>query len=149
MIVKRLKKVIAHQEISIQEFSEKIHFDLKEIESILKGTISPNERFLKAVLSSYPDIDANWLISGEGKMILSNTNIEKYVKNLDDLIPEEILDYILTYSDKFRGEPKIDAVVNLFSNFEQQRELKKLYDKIEKYERLLEDKIDKGEESTA
>ena len=149
MIIKRLKKIIAYKEINVQEFSEEINFDVKEVESILEETISFNELFLRSVLTAYPEINANWLISGKGEMIYSNRNIEKYVKNLDTLVPEEILDYILTYSDKFRREPKIDAIVNLFSNFEQQRELQKMYDKIERYEKLLEDKVGKGEESMA
>ncbi len=142
MIVKRLKEVIAYKGIDTLKFSEGTNFNLEELESILNGNIPVNESFLKSVLESYPEINANWLILGEGEMmVLSNNDSEKYVKNLDQLIPEEILDYILTNSGKFREEPKIDAIVNIFSNFEQQRELQKMYDKIERYEKLLEDKI--------
>ncbi|SEB81139.1 hypothetical protein SAMN04489761_1843 [Tenacibaculum sp. MAR_2009_124] len=141
MIVKRLKEVITYKGISTQEFSNGTNLNTEELESILNGNTPVNERFLKSVLESYPEINANWLILGEGEMIEANNNWGKYVKNLDQLVPEEILDYILTNSSKFRGEPKIDAIVDLFSNFEQQRELQKMYDKIERYEKLLEDKI--------
>ncbi|CAM1374475.1 hypothetical protein [Tenacibaculum xiamenense] len=141
MIVKRLKEVIKYKGITTQEFSNGTDLNTKELESILNGETPVNESFLKSVLESYPEINANWLILGEGKMIVGKGFGEKYVKNLDELFPEEILDYILTNSGKFREEPKIDAIVNIFSNFEQQRELQKMYDKIERYEKLLEDKM--------
>ncbi|WP_440881792.1 hypothetical protein [Tenacibaculum sp. C7A-26P2] len=140
MIIKRIKELMTYKGYSIEEFSKKIGLDTVELNSLLKhdrGLIS--EKFLKSILESCPEINFEWLLLGKGEMLLSTTNV-KYVKNLDELSPEDILDYVLTYCNKFREEPKIEAVVNIFSNFKQQKILQKMYDKIESYEELLEDK---------
>lgn len=67
----------------------------------------------------------------------SNNSNSRSIDSLDDFESEEIIDYIISRREKFRNSSKIDVVVALFSNFEQQREFNKLYDKIEAYERKL------------
>ena len=65
---------------------------------------------------------------------------ENMGESLKNVGKETILDYIINNKNDFRGEPKIDAVTALFFNFEQQRELKKLYDKLDSYEKRLDER---------
>jgi len=63
--------------------------------------------------------------------------------SLEEIKNEKILDYILVNIDDFKKEPRINAIMGLFSNFEQQKDCQKLYDKIRAYECLLKENKNK------
>ncbi|MGG8495607.1 hypothetical protein ACQY1Q_04255 [Tenacibaculum sp. TC6] len=140
MIANRIKQLIEYKKVTVSEFAEYINIEEKELKEALDSVSQINSEWLKSILKVYPEVNAEWLLLGVGD-ILYNVQDKRYVINLESLRPEEILDYILINPDKFREESKLDAVVALFSNFEQQRELQKMYDKIERYEKLLEEKV--------
>lgn len=56
-----------------KKFAEMINFAPQVISNIVSGRKSkPSFDVLNAILSSFVDIDANWLITGQGEMLKTN-----------------------------------------------------------------------------
>lgn len=150
----RLKKTIAFLKFKNLVKSQKdlaIKIDINP--NSLSKAVSGNSNYLtdslfKKLALTFDILNLYWLLDGTG-VIEKDSSTQNVVSEhkpvynskkdlLDDLTPDEILDYIIIYKEKFRPEPKIDAVVALFANFEQQRVLKEVYEKADKLQELME-----------
>lgn len=141
MIINRVKKFIEFKGISISDFESAIGIGDGVLSDAINNGTEINSKWLVAISTNYPDLNFNWLITGNDMML--NTGND-YFFGLEGVSNEDVLDYILINVDSFREETKIDAVVTILSNFQQQRELNKMYAKIESYEKLLEQKLKNG-----
>ncbi|WP_435261460.1 hypothetical protein [Tenacibaculum sp. nBUS_03] len=141
MIINRVKKFIDFKGISISDFESAIGIGDGVLSDAINNGTEINSKWLVAISANYPDLNFNWLITGNDMML--NTGGD-YLFGLEGVSNEDVLDYILINADSFREETKIDAVVTILSNFQQQRELNKMYAKIESYEKLLEQKLKNG-----
>ncbi|WP_299135835.1 hypothetical protein [uncultured Tenacibaculum sp.] len=138
MIINRVKEFIEFKGITISDFENTINIGNGVLNEAINSRTEINSKWLVVISANYPELNFNWLITGNDSML----NLENdYVVDLTGVKNENILDYILINSDSFREETKIDAVVTILSNFQQQRELKRMYAKIESYEKLLEQKL--------
>lgn len=70
----RLKKWMEYEGLKSSEFADIIGVNRATISHILSGRNKPSIDFLEKLLSTYPNINANWLISGIGYM---QNNIKK------------------------------------------------------------------------
>lgn len=70
-IKERLLQVIDHEKISVSQFERRSGLSNGYIKNIRKS-ISTDK--LDGILRAFPDINRDWLIRGEGEMILNSTN---------------------------------------------------------------------------
>ncbi|CAL2084168.1 conserved protein of unknown function [Tenacibaculum sp. 190524A02b] len=136
MIIHRIKEFIVFKNISVTDFEISIGDFNEVISHSIDNNIEIHSELLLKITKTYSDLNISWLITGNGTM-LKDANID----DLESISIESILDYILANADKFRDEPKIEAIVSLFSNFEQQKKLQSMYEKIDKYEKLIDNKL--------
>ncbi|CAL2088169.1 hypothetical protein [Tenacibaculum sp. 190524A02b] len=136
MIIHRIKEFIVFKNISVTDFEISIGDFNGVISHSIDNNIEIHSELLLKITKTYSDLNISWLITGNGTM-LKDANID----DLESISIESILDYILANADKFRDEPKIEAIVSLFSNFEQQKKLQSMYEKIDKYEKLIDNKL--------
>lgn len=136
MIIHRIKEFITFKNISITDFELSIGDYNGVISHSIDNDIEIHSELLLKITKTYSDLNISWLITGNSTM-LKDANID----DLESVSLESILDYILANADKFRDEPKIEAIVSLFSNFEQQKKLQSMYEKIDKYEKLIDNKL--------
>ena len=88
----RLKNWMESEVLKSSELADIIGVNRATISHILSGRNKPSIDFLEKLLSVYPDINANWLISGIGYMkndikqneVVSNKKIGKVVVFYDD-----------------------------------------------------------------
>ena len=88
----RLKNWMESEVLKSSELADIIGVNRATISHILSGRNKPSIDFLEKLLSAYPDINANWLISGIGYMkndikqneVVSNKKIGKVVVFYDD-----------------------------------------------------------------
>lgn len=80
-MIERIQKIIEIKGLSSSQFADEIQVQRSGVSHILSGRNKPSLDFILKVLSSYPDIDADWLLFGKGKM-MSNVN-EKVKQNID------------------------------------------------------------------
>ncbi|MBE7648095.1 hypothetical protein G1K66_02030 [Tenacibaculum finnmarkense] len=134
MVASRIKIFIKHKGVVVSRLERIIGASDGTLRNALKKGTEINSKWLGLISDNFPDLNFNWLITGKGTMLLTDEPL-----SLEDVENEKILDYILVHIDDFRKEPKINAIAGLFSNFEQQKDRQKLYDKIINYECLLKE----------
>ncbi|MBE7632849.1 hypothetical protein [Tenacibaculum finnmarkense] len=134
MVASRIKIFIKHKGVAVSRLERVIGASDGTLRNALKKGTEINSKWLGLISDNFPDLNFNWLITGKGTMLLTDEPL-----SLEDVENEKILDYILVHIDDFRKEPKINAIAGLFSNFEQQKDRQKLYDKIINYECLLKE----------
>ena len=88
----RLKNWMESEYLKPSALADKIGVNRATISHILSGRNKPSIDFLEKLLNTYPDINANWLISGVGYMksdikeeeLVSTKKIGKVVVFYDD-----------------------------------------------------------------
>jgi len=95
----RLKKWMKIEGLKSSQLADSISSNRATISHILSGRNKPSIDFLDKLLNNYPELNANWLITGVGNMkenlnsqAIDNKNIEKVVilyndKSFDELSP--------------------------------------------------------------
>lgn len=134
-INKRIEEIMNIKNLNYRSFGLLLNYSDTQVRNIIIGKSVPKVDFIEKLVSVFPEINVNWIITGNGTMHSGG--------DLASFNNQEILDYIIENSEDFRNETKIDAVAMLFLNFEQQRELKKMYDRLDSYEALLQKIADK------
>ena len=94
----RLKKWIDKKELNSSKFADIIGVNRATISHILSGRNKPSIDFLEKLLHVYPELNANWLITGIGymqtkkqeKQVLVTKKIGKVVVFYDDNSFDEV-----------------------------------------------------------
>ncbi|MCG2793090.1 MAG: helix-turn-helix domain-containing protein [Weeksellaceae bacterium] len=71
-----ITKVLAHSELSPAEFAETIGVQRSSISHILSGRNRPSLDFISKIKSAFPQFEWQWLINGEGEMLISDNKKE-------------------------------------------------------------------------
>jgi len=81
---KRLKFLIKHSDIkSIRNLAKKTNFSTTSISYLINGHSKPSYEFLIALVDVFPDLDLNWLMTGESRgdlLALENKQLKEQVK---------------------------------------------------------------------
>ena len=95
----RLRKWMESEGLKSSSFADKIDVNRATISHILSGRNKPSIDFLQKLLSNYPELNANWLITGIGFM---QENQNKQEKNTSKSIGK----VVVFYDDKSFDELK-------------------------------------------
>lgn len=47
------------------------------VSNVFNSVNNPSYEFLQSFLSAYPNVNANWLLTGEGEMLLNNSEVRE------------------------------------------------------------------------
>ena len=64
----RLKQFLAAENLSQAQFADRIKIGKANISHVLAGRNKPGYEFITAIMSSFPQLNINWLFFGTGKM---------------------------------------------------------------------------------
>ena len=67
----RISKVISYSELSSSEFADEIDVQRSNISHITSGRNKPSLDFLIKIKERFPELQWDWLITGQGEMIKS------------------------------------------------------------------------------
>lgn len=97
-MLNRLKKYIDYKGISISAFEKSIGMSNASFGKSLKNGGSIGGDKLEKILSVYPDINAEWLLTGAGEMLKSTTKMnishidnEWILKRFEEIVAENAL----------------------------------------------------------
>ncbi len=81
-MIDRIKKILAGNNISPSKFADEIGVQRSAVSHIMSGRNKPSLDFIMKILDRWPDISADWLIRGNGKMkaeanLFSDTETQK------------------------------------------------------------------------
>lgn len=101
----RLKEYIDNQRITIKEFERRNKFSNGLIARVVRENKDMSTKQLRAIGKNHPDLNMNWLLTGEGKMIKENE------VNFDEDIQKKLLADINFYKDMVKTlQNAIDAL---------------------------------------
>ena len=94
----RIKKWIENQGLKSSSFADKIGVNRATISHVLSGRNKPSIDFLDKMIRAFPDLNSNWIVSGDGLMyksdgvkeVVKSKNIKKIVVFYDDNSFEEL-----------------------------------------------------------
>lgn len=69
----RLKRIIDKSDLSVNAFAKRVDVPQTTLSNMIKRGTEPSTKTLNAVLSAFPDINPDWLLTGSGEMYLSDT----------------------------------------------------------------------------
>ena len=111
----RIKEFIEYKGISAGELASSLDVQRSNISHILNGRNKPGAAFIEKLLIVFPDLNARWLLTGEGEMLdkesdvhgnpnihpTTNKQYEKSVSNADNKPTETkpIAKVVLLYND--------------------------------------------------
>lgn len=98
MIISRIKEFIDYNKISISKFEKTIQTSDGTIRNAIKKRSEISSKWLLIISEVYPELNMNWLITGNGNMIGEFKN-----KSLKDFSIEEITTYIFKNKEEFKN----------------------------------------------
>lgn len=72
----RIRQIMDHFGFSQQNFAAKLDVAPATISSIFTGRTNPTNKLVQAIHKAFPTVDTNWLMFGEGEMMLSQESTE-------------------------------------------------------------------------
>ena len=75
---KRFQKWLNYNDLNSNKLAENINVSRATISHIMSGRNKPSVDFLHKILNKYPDLNLNWLVTGNGSMKIDN-NIKKRI----------------------------------------------------------------------
>lgn len=94
-INERVDVLIKHLRKNAKTFAESINKTPTAISTIVNGRNKPGFDLLEAIFKTYPQISRDWLLLGEGPMILDDSakmesiTQKKYVTSLEERVAEQ------------------------------------------------------------
>jgi transcriptional regulator with XRE-family HTH domain len=113
----RIKKFMEHKSISAGELATQLEVQRSNISHVLNGRNMPGAAFIEKLLLSFPDLNARWLLTGSGEMLIDCESYapgEVIPQPIETIKPAEKLQAKSTVNDNF--EKPVDKVVLLFSD---------------------------------
>ena len=93
-IISRIKQFIDHKDMSMRSFENTVNAGHGYFSRMLKQDSNPGSEIISTIIETYPEINAYWLLLGDGEMLIAENNMvnedgEAYnhtAKQLEDLI---------------------------------------------------------------
>jgi len=85
----RFTKVIEYSEMTPAEFAEEIGVQRSSISHIISGRNKPSLDFITKIKTAFPDFEWDWLITGEGEMLISKKEPGPVVEEKPEIIEKK------------------------------------------------------------
>lgn len=111
----RIKEYMDYKSIAAGELANILEVQRSNISHVLNGRNKPGASFIEKLLISFPDLNARWLMTGEGEMIFNSVDSEYKVEEPAKKITEQFEKQV-NYSEPKNSGKLIDKVVVLYSD---------------------------------
>ncbi len=81
-MTERINSILKYYNTNSSKFAEQIGVQKSSISHVLSGRNKPSLDFIQKLLRAFPEINADWLVLGKGKMIIGEE--EKNLFNADE-----------------------------------------------------------------
>ncbi|MCF8233927.1 MAG: helix-turn-helix domain-containing protein [Bacteroidales bacterium] len=87
----RIRKILKEKNLSASKLADEIGVQRSSISHIISGRNKPSLDFVRKVLLKYPELNADWLVTGKGQMMddVFSSEEERKDKDLFGLMNEE------------------------------------------------------------
>jgi predicted transcriptional regulator len=81
----RIQKFIDYKNISPGELADILEVQRSNISHILNGRNKPGASFIEKFLLAFPNVNARWLFTGEGNMVIGTNESLKSISNIKEI----------------------------------------------------------------
>jgi transcriptional regulator with XRE-family HTH domain len=104
----RIKKFIDFKSISPSELADRLNVQRSNVSHILNGRNKPGANFIEKILSEFPEINARWLLTGSGEMLITKKEQVKTLFDQSEL--QEAVRQIVPESPLIRQEASLKDI---------------------------------------
>lgn len=106
--------------LTAAELADKIGVQRSNVSHVLNGRNNPSSVFIEKLLQTFPELDARWLILGEGEMLMRQEPQQemKFENNVSEMSQKSMTDLLTKSENKIETDsPKnIDRIVILYDD---------------------------------
>lgn len=106
--------------LTAAELADKIGVQRSNVSHVLNGRNNPSSVFIEKLLQTFPELDARWLILGEGEMLMRQEPQQemKFENNISEIPQKSLTDLPINSERKVEiDSPKnIDRIVILYDD---------------------------------
>lgn len=112
----RIKEYMDYKSISAGELATLLEVQRSNISHVLNGRNKPGASFIEKFLISFPDLDARWLMTGEGEMLNQNKGTGSQYKSAELIKESENTESVKNKEIIPVNSFGIDKIVVLYSD---------------------------------
>lgn len=107
----RIVQLLSHLDLTSAQFADIIGVQRSSISHILSGRNKPSFDFIQKILIKYPEINADWLLTGRGNLLntVKSENTENNVNSEPELFANSSENSALTAPLQATGKISIDT----------------------------------------
>lgn len=79
----RIKHLMDYKKLSAAELADTIGVQRSNVSHVINGRNNPSSTFIEKLLLTFPDLNARWLITGEGNMLEAEARVSTANKPVD------------------------------------------------------------------
>lgn len=97
----RLKQFLSAENITQSQFADSIKVVRASVSHVLSGRNNPSYDFIKAIMSTYPQLNIEWLIFGKGRMYKEISTSTDQAPPIEPSVDEGglLFDEVLAYDE--------------------------------------------------
>ena len=111
----RIKKYIDYKGVSAGELAVILDVERSNISHVLNGRNMPGAAFIEKLLLKFPDLDARWLLTGDGEMLV-DTEIYNPISRHEEMPVTGIKTLIKEKEVSITQDKKLERIVLLYSD---------------------------------
>jgi transcriptional regulator with XRE-family HTH domain len=91
-MIERILSILKIKNLTPAQFADMISVQRSSISHLISGRNKPSLEFIQKIITTFPEVNTDWLIFGKGNMILSDPTKEmNVVSSSPDLFGDEVL----------------------------------------------------------
>jgi hypothetical protein len=124
---KKINVLLEYLSLNPSDFAREAGIkNVQNIYDIQKDKVDISKRIASKIVAKYPDIDKNWLLTGEGEMIkttvnqnnVEGDNIQGYSVTVNKSQTDKFLDLLKTKDDQLnKSQAHIDRLISLLEKY--------------------------------
>ena len=125
-MIDRIQLILKSKNLSPSQFADEIKVQRSSISHILSGRNKPSLDFIMKILSTYPEVNADWLIFGKGQMVKQEKQYPKITEEIkpdlppiekkEEVVPEKETSPILQQKLTEEKNHTIEKIVIFYKN---------------------------------
>tara|TARA_R110002167_G_scaffold284737_2_gene489861 strand:- start:6963 stop:7382 length:420 start_codon:yes stop_codon:yes gene_type:complete len=117
--IDRIERIIEYYDTNISSFEKAIGASNNSIGMAIRRKSTVKDDTLNSILNVYPEISAEWLLTGKGNMISGtetdfvyhNKANKDVIEKFKDITPDEVANYLVTHFEELRKNSLIDLFI--------------------------------------
>lgn len=105
-ILSRLKEIVAYSGLSVRALAIKCGIPQKTLDNQIKGLRGISIETVVSVLQAYPEISAEWMLRGNGEMLIKKEDNSEDIARINGLV-----DTITTLNDALKAKSETNTML--------------------------------------